>query len=59
MSTVFIFYNIIILAVDDLKIFAFNKGDKIEIINNPKKVYFGELGKNYFSSSLKEKFYRK
>ncbi len=49
----------VVLVSDGLKIFALNKGDKIVITNNHKKVYFGELEKNYFLSSLKEKFYRK
>ncbi len=49
----------VVLISDGAKIFALNKGDKIVVTNNYKKVYFGELEKDYFLSSLKEKFYKK
>lgn len=49
----------VVLISDGLKIYTIKKGDKIIITCNHKKVYFGELEKNYFLTSLKEKFYRK
>ncbi|MFA5091749.1 MAG: hypothetical protein WC483_04140 [Candidatus Paceibacterota bacterium] len=49
----------VVLISDGSKIYTLRKRDKIIITNNHKKIYFGELEKNYFLSSLKEKFYKK
>ena len=49
----------VVLISDGVNVFALQKGDKILIKNNYKKVNLVELEKEYFLSSLKNKFYRK
>ncbi len=47
----------VLLISDGINLFSLNKGDRIVIKNNDKKINLIELEKNYFLSSLKDKFY--
>jgi NAD+ kinase len=49
----------VLLISDGINLFSLNKGDRVEIKNNDKKINLIELEKNYFLSSLKDKFYFK
>ncbi|MDD3808567.1 MAG: NAD(+)/NADH kinase [Candidatus Pacebacteria bacterium] len=49
----------VMLVSDGSNLFALKKGDKINIKNNIKKIKLVELEKDYFLSSLKNKFYVK
>jgi len=49
----------VLLISDGVNLFSLNKGDRIVIKNNDKKINLVELEKNYFLSSLKDKFYFK
>jgi NAD+ kinase len=49
----------VLLISDGINLFSLIKGDKILIKNNTKKIHLIELEKNYFLSSLKDKFYYK
>ncbi|MFA6089893.1 MAG: NAD(+)/NADH kinase [Candidatus Woesearchaeota archaeon] len=47
----------VLLISDGINLFSLDKGDKVVIKNNDKKINLIELEKNYFLSSLKDKFY--
>ncbi len=49
----------VLLISDGQQLFSLEKGDKVVVKNNNKKVDIVELDKDYFLFSLKDKFYKK
>lgn len=49
----------VVLISDGINLFTLRKGDKIIVKNNNKRINLVELEKDYFLSSLRNKFYRK
>ncbi len=49
----------VLLVSDGCSLFSLEKGDKVLVKSNVKKIDIVEFDKDYFLTSLKEKFYRK